>query len=159
MPAYIGLRRLHTVLIGINCSWRFWENEFIANGCTKGTLRNVWRKRVRNFRNEVLRYKEEGRGVSQTSLGVPVVQLEWMSRQSEKFRDRFVDAALSLAARTWEDVRFMEEFFQERSDIPEFCLASSSNFHIHMHPVESFSVALRWRINLSHLAVEWKASS
>lgn len=38
--------------------------------------------------------------MSQTSLGVPVVQLEWMSRQSEKFRDRFVDAALSLAART-----------------------------------------------------------
>lgn len=32
--------------------------------------------------------------MSQTSLGVPVVQLEWMSRQSEKFRDRFVDAAL-----------------------------------------------------------------
>lgn len=55
---------------------------------------------MRNLRNEVLRYKEEGRGVSQTSLGVPVVQLEWMSRQSEKFRDRFVDAALSLAART-----------------------------------------------------------
>lgn len=55
---------------------------------------------MRNLRNEVLRYKEEGRGGVPDEFGVPVVQLEWMSRQSEKFRDRFVDAALSLAART-----------------------------------------------------------
>lgn len=52
----------------------------VPNGCTGGTLRNVCRKRGRNFRNEVFRYRREGRGVPHKFWGAWIA-VEWMARQ------------------------------------------------------------------------------
>ena len=122
------------VLIGITAAGGSGKMSPVPNGCTGGTLRNVWRKRARNFKNEVLRYKRGGE--SQTSLGVPAVRLNGWPDKQERFRDKFVDASLSLATRAWEDVRFIDKLIQEGNewwDIPLFCLPSSSDFHTHTH--------------------------
>ena len=78
-------------------------------------------------------------GESQTSFEVPAVQLNGRADKWERFREKFVDASLSLTMRACEDVRFIDSFIQEgRSGGTSQCLASLlpltfSHTHTHTH--------------------------
>lgn len=124
----------------------------VPSGCSRETLRNVWRTKERNFRNDVLGLRRGGE--FHTSFEVPVVKSNGWVVKLRDLGNHPVAASLSETARVWEDVRIYWQVHVSGEwswDSPAVCLPS---FPLAFYKSSRAFSVLRWRINSSQLPVE-----
>lgn len=124
----------------------------VPSGCSRETLRNVWRTKERNFRNDVSGLRSGGE--FHTSFEVPVVKSNGWVVKLRDLGNYPVAASLSETARVWEDVRIYWQVHVSGEwswDSPAVCLPS---FPLAFYKSSRAFSVLRWRINSSQLPVE-----